>query len=353
MNGISRFFLILLRIAIGWHFFFEGVEKVESMRRGVTETSRPFSSAAYLNEASGPLAPYIKQQVGDADQKALDYLTPLTTISNAKPVQPGQQYLSPELVKEWDDYFRRYCDYYGISKVEGQLTKAREEFEKAKNQAGLWLVQGGKDVDKSFSRADFKMSMSTHDRVEDLKKKLDHIRELQTREIPAFNKDVEKARLQVAKAEAAQLRNELLAELKQPIDEALRGVLTPQQKELGAMPVDYGKSWQEYSRVELIDKIVAWGLVVVGGCLMLGFFTRTSAFAGAIFLFMLYAAMPPLPWVPEVTRTEGKYLFVNKNLIEMLALLVLATSRTGYWIGLDGLVSFLNPFRRRRVVQSY
>jgi uncharacterized membrane protein YphA (DoxX/SURF4 family) len=353
MNGISRFFLILLRIAIGWHFFFEGVEKVESMRRGVTETSRPFSSAAYLNEASGPLAPYIKQQVGDVDQKALDYLTPLTTISNAKPLQPGQQYLSPELVKEWDDYFRRYCDYYGISKVEGQLAKAREEFEKAKNEAGLWLVQGGKDVDKSFSRADFKMPMSTHDRVEDLKKKLDHIRELQTREIPAFNKDVEKARLQVAKAEASQLRNELLAELKQPIDEALRGVLTPQQKELGAMPVDFGMSWQEYSRVELIDKIVAWGLVVVGGCLMLGFFTRTSAFAGAIFLFMLYAAMPPLPWVPEVTRTEGKYLFVNKNLIEMLALLVLATCRTGYWIGLDGLVSFLNPFRRRRVVQSY
>ena len=55
---------------------------------------------------------------------------------------------------------------------------------------------------------------------------------------------------------------------------------------------------------------------------------------------MLYAAMPPLPWVPEVTRTEGKYLFVNKNLVEMLALLVLATSRTGYWIGLDGLVSY-------------
>ena len=55
MNGISRFFLILLRVAIGWHFLFEGIDKVESMRRGVTETSRPFSSAGYLNESSGPM----------------------------------------------------------------------------------------------------------------------------------------------------------------------------------------------------------------------------------------------------------------------------------------------------------
>ena len=96
-----------------------------------------------------------------------------------------------------------------------------------------------------------------------------------------------------------------------------------------------------------IDRVVSWGLVVIGACLMLGFFTRLSAFLGAVFLAMLYVAMPPLPWVPEVTRTEGKYLFVNKNLVEMLALLVLATSRTGYWVGLDGLVSYFNPFRRR------
>ena len=68
MNGIARFFIILLRIAIGWHFFFEGIDKVESMRRGVTETSRPFSSAGYLNEASGPASKLIKEQIGDPDR---------------------------------------------------------------------------------------------------------------------------------------------------------------------------------------------------------------------------------------------------------------------------------------------
>jgi hypothetical protein len=44
---------------------------------------------------------------------------------------------------------------------------------------------------------------------------------------------------------------------------------------------------------------------------------------------------------------EGHYYFVNKNLIEMLALLVLATTRSGCWLGLDGLLHRLNPWRRR------
>jgi uncharacterized membrane protein YphA (DoxX/SURF4 family) len=352
MNGISRFFLILLRIAIGWHFFFEGIDKVESMRRGPTETSRPFSSAGYLNESSGPMMPIIKEQIGDPVQAVIERCTPLATISDSKPPLPGSQYLSAVLVKEWDDYFKRYADYYGFEKVPGQMDKARAEFEKAKDKAGLWLIQGGKDVDKSFSRAEFKVPMSNKERLEDFKKKLAHIHELQEREIPLFNKDVEKTRLQLAKAEVAQLRNEMMADLKQPIDEALRGLLTPEQKEMKAMPADYGKTWATYSRLEWIDLIVSWGLVVVGACLMLGLFTRMSAFAGASFLLMLYAAMPPLPWVPEVTRTEGKYLFVNKNLVEMLALWVIATSRTGFWIGLDGLISYFNPFRRRNVVDT-
>ena len=35
----------------------------------------------------------------------------------------------------------------------------------------------------------------------------------------------------------------------------------------------------------------------------------------------------------------GNPLFINKNVIEMVALLVLMTTRTGKWFGLDALVS--------------
>jgi hypothetical protein len=46
--------------------------------------------------------------------------------------------------------------------------------------------------------------------------------------------------------------------------------------------------------------------------------------------------------------TEGKYLFVNKNLIEAIALLALATLRSGYWFGVDALLRSIWPFRRER-----
>jgi hypothetical protein len=62
---------------------------------------------------------------------------------------------------------------------------------------------------------------------------------------------------------------------------------------------------------------------------------------------MFYLSMPPWPGLPAAPMAEGHYLFVNKNLIEMLALLCLATTRSGCWAGLDGLLQFLNPWRRR------
>ena len=53
----TMFFLILLRLAIGWHFFFEGYHKIHSDEIGPTETSKPFSSEMYFREATGPLGP--------------------------------------------------------------------------------------------------------------------------------------------------------------------------------------------------------------------------------------------------------------------------------------------------------
>ena len=55
-----------------------------------------------------------------------------------------------------------------------------------------------------------------------------------------------------------------------------------------------------------------------------------------------------MPWWPTPPQ-EGNYLFVNKNLIEMLALLVLATTRSGRWFGLDALIyGLFTGFREER-----
>ena len=65
-----------------------------------------------------------------------------------------------------------------------------------------------------------------------------------------------------------------------------------------------------------------------------------------MFLLLTVLTQPSLPWIPAPPKSEGNYLVVNKNVIEMVALLALMTTRTGQWFGLDALVSW--AFGRRR-----
>jgi hypothetical protein len=99
----------------------------------------------------------------------------------------------------------------------------------------------------------------------------------------------------------------------------------------------------DWERLDWVDFLTRWGLVITGGCLLVGLLTRTACVAGASFLLMLYLAMPPWPWLPPNPRAEAHYYFLDKNLIEMLALLTLATTRSGHWAGMDGLLHLLLP----------
>jgi uncharacterized membrane protein YphA (DoxX/SURF4 family) len=348
MNWLTRFFLVLLRLAIGWHFLFEGIEKVDSMRMGPTETSRPFSSAGYLREATGPLVPFIRSQIGDPDETAVQELS-------LQPVPPGQDparvppadRLSPRLSAEWDDYFERFREYYKLDDDKVQLGRAEGGLAQAKAQAVRWLSSGTKEVETKVSETSVSIKKTTPERIRDYLAKLEKIRVLQERELPAFGNDVEKDRLRVLKSEAAQMRTELTGELNDFVKNGLRAVLTPAQQRLPGLPDRVEHDPGQWTRLEWIDHVTAWGLVAVGLGLLLGIFTRLSCVLGAGFLLLLYLAMPPFPWLPEALRTEGHYYFVNKNLVEMIALLALATTPSGRWLGLDGLIRLINPFRRR------
>ena len=64
---MGALFLVLLRIAIGWHFLTEGVEKYDSTRYG----KQPFSAEIYLRNSVGPLAPQFRGMLPDADGRAM------------------------------------------------------------------------------------------------------------------------------------------------------------------------------------------------------------------------------------------------------------------------------------------
>jgi uncharacterized membrane protein YphA (DoxX/SURF4 family) len=102
--------------------------------------------------------------------------------------------------------------------------------------------------------------------------------------------------------------------------------------------------------LHMVDLINIWGQVFIGLGLIAGCMTRLASVAGASMLCLYYLANPPFIGMDFGVPSEGSYLIVNKNLIEMVALIVVALFPTGRILGLDGLLAGL--WQRRRVKQT-
>ncbi|HJZ55194.1 MAG TPA: hypothetical protein VKE74_09560, partial [Gemmataceae bacterium] len=85
------FFILALRLAIGWHFLFEGLHKVHSYYIGPTETNRPFTSEPYFSVAEGPLGPTMRKQFGDIDAQLDARVKPQNLPAPFAKLTPDQQ----------------------------------------------------------------------------------------------------------------------------------------------------------------------------------------------------------------------------------------------------------------------
>jgi thiosulfate dehydrogenase [quinone] large subunit len=102
------------------------------------------------------------------------------------------------------------------------------------------------------------------------------------------------------------------------------------------------------SWIGTLDLAIASALVAIGLSLLLGLFTQVGCLGAFGLLAMFYVSAIPMG-LPE-PRSEGTYLFVNKNLIEAAAVMVLFSFRTGQIAGLDRLrVPRLQPQRAAAV----
>jgi len=91
------------------------------------------------------------------------------------------------------------------------------------------------------------------------------------------------------------------------------------------------------SLMNVVDMAIPLGLFLVGISLMLGLFTQAGCLGAIFFLATFYLSQPPLSGMPQA-GAEGTYLFVNKNLIELVAVLGIFAFRTGAIAGLDQLL---------------
>lgn len=87
--------------------------------------------------------------------------------------------------------------------------------------------------------------------------------------------------------------------------------------------------------LKVVDFLNVWGLVLIGLALIMGLFSRWAIIGGITLLAFYYLSHPPLIDVKYALPSEGSYLLVNKNLIELAALAVLYVFPTSHLIGLD------------------
>ena len=89
--------------------------------------------------------------------------------------------------------------------------------------------------------------------------------------------------------------------------------------------------------VRTVDFLNIWGLILIGTALILGVVTRFASALGIVLLGLYYLSQPPLIRPDYRIPVEGHYLLVNKNLVELLALVIfLLVPPAALW-GLDRL----------------
>ena len=353
INVFGKFFLVMLRITIGWHCLVEGLDKLHNPS---------WSSEPYLREATGPLAWKFREIAGD---RVLDQLT-----------VADEQKLPPALDAEWQRYFDAFASHYKLD--DAQKTKAAEALDKAKQATVEWLAKPHKVmIPSTIEPKDAPIELDVKQRIARYLKDRKEADELEAELMTRYHEEAVRAeelfndkdhkdrpgeRARYEKVWQAKVWANWLAAKKMATDEraglkkdldaqtaamkdalAKSSDLTDEQRKM--LPVDepIRRPIDWSNDLDRSDAIVPWVLTIAGGCLILGLVTPVACIVAAVFLGMFYLAMPAFPWLPESPRSEGHYLYVNKNILEMCALLALAFLPTGKWAGLDAFLRFLNP----------
>lgn len=392
------FFLLALRLAIGWHFLFEGCHKIHSTLMGPTETSRPFTSEPYFKVAPGPLGAEMRKKFGDPNVvignlvKAPKDIKPEAFDRLSAEEQAAE--CPPAVAKKLDALAEQAPAAVQAMKAdaEKQLAAADEaekkEIEAADKQEADALKKAETALEKKLvaakaeeARAEAKKkagdkrkaaqalaatytdgpallvaAKATYARwvygVEGRDCKVKAVSGDVSLSAPERLKHLEWLRQEVKAAEARQregLGNGYGMDVKRVSEWRMDLVVAESDLARDATTfvselqqvLNGGKAVEEpvvLTEGQKLDKFTMWFLVVVGSFLMAGLFTRLSCVMAAGFLVMTYFAFPPFPWYPVAPNTEGNPLFVNKNAIECLALMALACMPTGRWMGIDALI---------------
>jgi len=89
------------------------------------------------------------------------------------------------------------------------------------------------------------------------------------------------------------------------------------------------------SALPIVNTLNIIGLLLVGISLMTGFLPKYASIGGILLLSMYFLSHPPFVGADYIMPSEGSYLWIDRNIVEIFALLVLIYFPTSRIVGLD------------------
>ncbi|MCP4506769.1 MAG: DoxX family protein [Fuerstiella sp.] len=400
MTDIRRFslaaviLLVVLRLAIGWQLLYEGLWKINTLK-----SPRPWTSGGYLKNSVGPLRDTFRKMAGDPDELGwLDYdvvaarwqswaerfqkhygLDEKQAESfrrlmegswgqvNGKHVYAAELLTLPEgvsaeslLIKHRDPQKKLHDIVWYDAGRKRLLVNAVQQLT-PRDKAKLLSLSDDPKFQKAVNDVDTRqrrgmgypmklagalkgnpelLGNEAWQRLGKLKQYKQELAEYEASYAKATT-PFEWGHLKYTWGKIQDLRSELTGPIKgmeKELMDKAAALLTIEQQARG--PVS-----EPWTALKFADTMTILGLTALGIMLVLGLFTRFAAAGAAFMLFNFYLAMPPLPGVAELPGPEHSFI-VNKNLIEVFALLAIAALPTGLWFGLDRILSvFLGNWR--------
>jgi uncharacterized membrane protein YphA (DoxX/SURF4 family) len=306
---LAVFGLVLMRLAIGWHFYREGSAKL-GFDRGPGGYRVAFSAEGFVSQAQGPLADWFRSFApGEHDWRAL-LATPQQDLpSGGDATNEAYQDWATRITEDWKSTLARFD---AISSLSDEQRQAAADVVAARSQ----------------QLADYLATEA--DAIAEYRHDLWRLEELRAMPeaggVPFVDSRIAGQAAEVSRApvrwvqQVAEFERELLSDLRQIASDKRRANATI------AAEIEKSLTNPDKNRLRFVNQTVPVLLVGVGICLLVGLFTRLASAMGAIFLLGVVAAQPP--WTAGALPTYYQ-------VVELTGLFLLAATGAGRWAGLD------------------
>ena len=336
-----------LRIAVGYHFFKEGTNKLKYK----------FDAYGFLSSAKGPLAPAFKAMLDDSNG-----MTKLCILEGDADGKKNFSIDTDSTIHQWEQFAKDSVRYYGFGSVdlqkelENQRQALAEEIETARAQNNPKVNTAELAGDRANLEKDIaqirrqpelvKETLKTH--TELLREwakinRVDLIAHFSTQDrLAGFARDGQQA--SAVSSQVDSLRGQVdtiqsdrnkkmagwskeITDLWDAFETKINSLAVEEQKR--ATPLALNRPFNP-NFLNLINMVIPWFDTVVGVCLVLGLFTRFASLSAGLFLLSVCLTQPF--WVPGTNPT---YLYW----IEMTACFVIFGTLAGRMAGLDYIIN--------------